>query len=170
MIGTVGFGRFGKLMVRHLSQDFPVTVFDSGGRGDEIRRAGGLPAGLEAACSNDIVILSVPISAFRQTLERVAPLLPPGTLVVDVCSVKTLPTQWMRELLPESVSILATHPMFGPDSAEDSLEGRKILLWKERLPADQYGRDQRLPGRQRAWWSSSRLPKSTTGKSRSAWH
>ena len=37
----------------------------------------------------------------------------------------------MQELLPQDVSILATHPIFGPDSAADSLKGRKIALCKE---------------------------------------
>lgn len=138
MIATVGFGRFGKLMVRYLSQDFPVDVYDSGGRAEEIEKAGGRAVGLEAACRNEIVILSVPISAFRQTLKKVAPLLAPGTLVVDVCSVKTYPVEWMRDLLPASASILGTHPMFGPDSAADSLQGRKILVWNERVPAERY--------------------------------
>jgi prephenate dehydrogenase len=60
------------------------------------------------------------------------------TLVADVCSVKTLPVRWMREALPGSVHVLATHPMFGPDSAASSLEGRKILLWNERVPPETY--------------------------------
>jgi prephenate dehydrogenase len=34
----------------------------------------------------------------------------------------------MKSLLPHSVSILATHPMFGPDSAADSLKSHKIFL------------------------------------------
>ena len=46
--------------------------------------------------------------------------------------------QWMRELLPETVSILPTHPMFGPDSAANSLNGRKIVLCPERIGSDQY--------------------------------
>jgi prephenate dehydrogenase len=44
----------------------------------------------------------------------------------------------MRELLPEGVSILPTHPMFGPDSAADSLKGRKIVLCRERLDGRRY--------------------------------
>jgi len=44
----------------------------------------------------------------------------------------------MEETLPDSVSILATHPMFGPDSASDSLQGRKICLCKVRLEEKQY--------------------------------
>ena len=39
----------------------------------------------------------------------------------------------MQELLPNTVSILATHPMFGPDSAADTLEGMKIALCQVRI-------------------------------------
>jgi prephenate dehydrogenase len=57
---------------------------------------------------------------------------------VDVCSVKEYPIQWMRETLPDTVSILATHPMFGPDSAAESLDGRKICLCKVKIAEEQY--------------------------------
>ena len=46
----------------------------------------------------------------------------------------------MSEELPESVSILATHPMFGPDSAADSLTDRKICLCRVRVPEKQYNK------------------------------
>jgi prephenate dehydrogenase len=52
--------------------------------------------------------------------------------------VKEYPVQWMIEELPESVSILATHPMFGPDSVADSLQDRKICLCRVRVPDGQY--------------------------------
>jgi prephenate dehydrogenase len=44
----------------------------------------------------------------------------------------------MTEDLPDSVSILGTHPMFGPDSAADSLKDRKICLCRVRMPDKQY--------------------------------
>jgi len=138
MIGIIGFGRFGSLTARYLSQDFEVTVLDSGGKAADIRKTGAEPASLEQVCREDIVILPVPISVFKQTLETVKPLLKEGTLVVDVCSVKTYPVKLMRDILPESVSILATHPMFGPDSAADSLEGHKIVLCRERMEKGHY--------------------------------
>jgi prephenate dehydrogenase len=58
--------------------------------------------------------------------------------VVDVCSVKVYPTQWMKTSLPETVSILATHPIFGPDSAADSLKDHKIFLSPIRIGNKQY--------------------------------
>ena len=58
--------------------------------------------------------------------------------MVDVCSVKVYPAQWMKKSLPETVSILATHPIFGPDSAADSLKDRKIFLSPVRIKKKQY--------------------------------
>ncbi len=138
MIGIIGFGRFGKLVSHYLSQDLDVFVYNRSDKSSEIARTGSHPASLEIACRQDIIIPCVPISNFKETLQTIAPLLKPGALVVDVCSVKEYPVQWMSEALPETVGILATHPMFGPDSAADSLKDRKICLCRVRVPDQQY--------------------------------
>ncbi len=138
MIGIVGFGRFGKLTAQYLSKDFDVYVYDIVDMSDDIIANGAIPAALEDVCRQEVVVLPVPISEFRQTLKTINPLLKKGIVVIDVCSVKQWPAQWMKELLPEDVSILATHPIFGPDSAADSLEGRKIALCKERIETHCY--------------------------------
>ena len=137
-IGIIGFGRFGNLCARYLSNDFSVVVFTRSDKGEAIKACGARPVSFESACHQPIVILCMPISAMRETLQQVAPLLRQDALVVDVCSVKVYPVQWMRELLPASVSILPTHPMFGPDSAASSLDGRKIVLCPERIDNGQY--------------------------------
>ena len=138
MIGIIGFGRFGKLVSHYLSQDLEVFVYNRSDKSSEIIRTGAQPASLETVCRQDIVIPCVPISIFRDNLKTIAPLLKPDSLVIDVCSVKEYPVQWMSTELPESVSILATHPMFGPDSAADSLQDRKICLCRVRVPEKQY--------------------------------
>ena len=138
MIGIIGFGRFGQLTARYLAEDFPVEVFTSAEKTETVEGFKATVASLESACAQKVVILCVPISAMEKTLERIAPLLGPGTLVVDVCSVKTLPARWMVDILPEHVSILATHPMFGPDSAADSLSGRKIVLCRIRIDGGRF--------------------------------
>jgi prephenate dehydrogenase len=138
MIGIIGFGRFGKLVSHYLSQDLDVFVYNRSDKASEIVRTGARPASLETVCRQDIVIPCVPISTFRDNLKSIAPLLKPDSLVIDVCSVKEYPVQWMSKALPDSVSILATHPMFGPDSAADSLKDRKICLCRVRVPEKQY--------------------------------
>lgn len=137
-IGIIGFGRFGALTARYLSKDFSVAVYTRSDKNEAIDACGGRPVSFETACSQPIVILCMPISAMQDTLRQAAPLLREDAIVVDVCSVKVYPVQWMRELLPGTVSILPTHPMFGPDSAADSLKGCKIVLCPERISSEPY--------------------------------
>jgi prephenate dehydrogenase len=138
MIGIIGFGRFGKLTAGYLAEDFEVLVFNPTDKSTEIKKTGAQKASLKKVCQQKIVILCVPISTFKQVLVDIGPLLKKDVLVVDVCSVKVYPTQWMKQSLPETVSILATHPIFGPDSAADSLKGRKIFLSPVRIAETQY--------------------------------
>ncbi len=138
MIGIIGFGRFGKLTARYLSEDYDVYGYDIVDMHNEIDAGGAIPASLEDVCRQDAVILPVPISELRRTLKNISPLLKKSAVVIDVCSVKQYPIQWMKELLPDDVFILGTHPTFGPDSAADSLEGRKIALCKARIDTHCY--------------------------------
>jgi len=138
MIGIIGFGRFGKLVADYLARDLEVFVYNRSGKSSEIVKTGAQPTSLETVCQQDIIIPCVPISTFIDNLKSIAPLLKPDSLVIDVCSVKEYPVQWMLEELPESVSILATHPMFGPDSASDSLQDRKICLCRVRMAEEKY--------------------------------
>jgi prephenate dehydrogenase len=57
----------------------------------------------------------------------------PETLVADTCSVKVYPARWMREILPPATPLLATHPMFGPESAKDGLDELAIMMDPLRL-------------------------------------
>ena len=138
MIGIIGFGRFGKLAARYLAEDYDVYVHTRADKASEIESIGARPVSLEEVCRQRIVIPCVPISIFRDFLKQIKGLIRPDALIVDVCSVKEYPIKWMEETLPGTVSILATHPMFGPDSAADSLEGRKICLCKVKIDDSQY--------------------------------
>jgi prephenate dehydrogenase len=139
MIGLIGYGRFGRLTVKNLAPDFEVVVYTRNqDKGRDIAEVGGRLVSIEEASAQKIVILCVPISAMRKTLRKIAPLLKQDAIVVDVCSVKVYPAQWMRELLPPSVEILATHPMFGPDSAAKSVSGHKMVLCPERISTERY--------------------------------
>ena len=140
MIGIIGFGRFGKLTARYLAEDFEVLVFNRTDKSNQIKQCGARTASLIDVCSQKIVILCVPISKLQEVLVEIGPLLKEGAVVVDVCSVKVYPVQWMQAALPETVSILATHPIFGPDSAADSLKGHKIFLSPIRIDKNHYQR------------------------------
>ncbi len=143
MIGIIGFGRFGKLMAGYLSRDFNVKVYNRSDKRAEIEAAGAVSVSLAEACRQKVVILSVPISTMQVMLTKIAPMLRKDAVVADVCSVKVYPVQWMRDLLPESVSLVATHPMFGPDSAADSLHNGKIVVCKVRMSDARFSRIKR---------------------------
>jgi len=138
MIGIIGFGRFGKLTARYLADEYDVAVYHRTDTSAEIESTGARAASLKTVCRQEIVIPCVPISVFHEILKEIAPLLRLDALVVDVCSVKEYPVRLMTDILPDTVSILATHPMFGPDSAADSLEGRKICLCRVRIAEGTY--------------------------------
>jgi prephenate dehydrogenase len=82
-----------------------------------------------------VVVLCVAISAMEEVLERARTRLSLGALVMDTCSVKTYPLALMQRLLPDSASILGTHPMFGPDSARNGMKGLPLILCPARLTA-----------------------------------
>ncbi|MGE0239436.1 MAG: prephenate dehydrogenase/arogenate dehydrogenase family protein [Parvibaculaceae bacterium] len=118
-LGLIGFGAFGRLAAGHLSRHFALHVFDPAFDGS---------AGLAETAACQIVVIAVPVAQMAETLRAIAPHVRPGALVVDVGSVKVEPARLMRELLPPHVDIVATHPLFGPQSARDGVRGLKIAL------------------------------------------
>jgi prephenate dehydrogenase len=123
-IGIVGFGRFGRFVAEVLKKDFAITAYDP-----KIRRHPGVRfRPLAETASKTLVILFVPISQIGETCMRIRSLLSPGQLVIDTCSVKEEPLRRMKKILPRSVELLGTHPLFGPDSAQAGLKGLTVVL------------------------------------------
>lgn len=127
-LGLIGFGQFGRLAASLLAPRYDIVVHDSGVADAEVEAAGLRAVSLEEAAVCPVVIVAVPVAAMRAVFAQVAPHLRPGALVVDVGSVKTLPVQWMLELLPANVDIVATHPLFGPQSAQRGLAGQRMVI------------------------------------------
>ncbi len=133
-VGIYGLGRFGRFYANLLSSDFRVKAYSRTPGRDT-------PQGVSRVDEDEILdtpvlIFCVAISAFQEVLQRVAGRLRPGTLVMDTCSVKSMPAAWMEKLLPPSVQILATHPMFGPDSASNGVEGLPFILSPVRVDGE----------------------------------
>ncbi|RMF10096.1 MAG: prephenate dehydrogenase/arogenate dehydrogenase family protein [Candidatus Neomarinimicrobiota bacterium] len=120
-VGILGWGRFGRLLGTLLEQRFQLRVFDRRPPDDD--RA----VSLEDVLREQTLFLCVPIREFKPLIKTIAPRLRPGTTVIDVCSVKVYPVTVMREHLPESVDIIATHPLFGPDSWQIPTEHRMVM-------------------------------------------
>lgn len=66
-----------------------------------------------AALNNaDLALISVPVTATRAVAERLAPFMPQGCILCDVCSVKVNPLAQM--LAAYAGPVVGTHPLFGP--------------------------------------------------------
>lgn len=128
-LGIIGFGEFGRLAAAHLAGRFEIGAHDPHRLAAEIEAAGARPLSLEEAARCDVVILAVPVQTMEEVIARIAPLVRPGATVIDVASVKTLPSQWLANHLPETVHAVPTHPLFGPQSvARDGLGGRQFVI------------------------------------------
>jgi prephenate dehydrogenase len=137
-VGIIGFGRFGKIFSKHLSSDFEVLVSSRTATIEDIKKNGCIPSSLEKVCACDLIIPCVPISSFESVIKKISPLLKPGSIVMDVCSVKEYPVKIMEKILPDNTQILASHPMFGPDSASESLNKKKIVMCPIRISDESY--------------------------------
>lgn len=137
-VGLIGFGRLGRLLVKHFARDARIVVADARPDPRLVRKLGAAPGTLAEACAQDVVVLCVPMAEFEGVVRKIAPRVKPGALVVDACSVKEHPVRVMKRLLPRTVRLLATHPNFGPDSAAESLKGRKIVLCRVRMSGADY--------------------------------
>ena len=112
-IGIIGFGRFGKILANILQKGFKIKVYDkkptSSFHGIEY-------TSLKNVMKEKTIFIAVPIREFENVINKISPLLNKGATVIDVCSVKKHPTEIMKKKLDPSIGIIATHPMFGPDS------------------------------------------------------
>ncbi len=132
-MGIVGFGRFGRLAASHLRGHFDLIVHDREDCADAARRLGVLTGPLRDVARCSTVLLCVPISEMESVLKEIAPHLIERALVLDTCSVKEYPVSLMKAILPGTVDIVGTHPLFGPDSAAHGLQGKKIVLCPVRV-------------------------------------
>ncbi len=130
-VGIVGFGRFGQFFADHLKRDFSVRVWDVNADARIRATTRGITfADLADVCkASDALFLAVPINRFEAAVVSVAPHLRPKTTILDVCSVKETPAQVMADHLGAlDVDIIATHPLFGPDSGAAGLRGLRLMM------------------------------------------
>jgi len=134
-IGLIGLGRFGTMAYQYLRMSREIRVYDP-----DPAKMKNCPeaAAFADVVTADLIVLAVPISVVERVCRQMAPQLRPGQLVVDTCSVKQKPLEVMRRELPESVQILGTHPLFGPDSGKKGIAGMKIAVCPVRIDPPLY--------------------------------
>jgi len=132
-IGIIGFSRFGQLLAKILKPFGQVYVYNRSDKKELCDEIGVTWTNLEQVCQSDWVFVAVAISATEEMIKKIGPLLKKGSLVMDVCSVKVLPAQWLEKYISQDNEIMATHPMFGPDSAKESTKDLQWILCPLRI-------------------------------------
>ena len=115
-VSIIGFGRFGAMLHSLLSKGFEVDVFDK----NSIDNSDVNEVSLEDALQNETIFIAVPIRDFENLVKDISKNISSGKTVIDVCSVKVFPKKVMLDNLSNETDIIATHPLFGPDSLKDS--------------------------------------------------
>lgn len=111
MIGT---GRMGQCMASLLKGLCDLTVVSRDA--SRVRR---MPGGLKAMgmastdlYTMDIVIMAVPTAALLASAKQISCRMRPGSLIVDISSVKCGVVERLCKALPDSVDYISIHPLF----------------------------------------------------------
>ena len=124
-----GTGETGSWFARYFKdKGYEVAVWGPSGRVDVAERLGVRFAHdmMAEVKRSDIVLVSVTIEKTVEVIRQVAPLMRPGSLIMDVTSIKSEPVRAMKTFAPAGVEALGTHPMFGPTMP--SMRGQTIIL------------------------------------------
>ena len=117
-LGIIGVGAFGAFCIKHLSPYFKIIAYDKNENFGTI----------ELAASQDLVLLCMPVQQIDSVTLTIKDIVKKGSIIIDVCSVKKKPSEILLRNLPDYVNIIGTHPLFGPQSGKDGIEGLKIAL------------------------------------------
>jgi prephenate dehydrogenase len=128
-LGLFGFGAFGRLAARHLTPFFDIAVYDpSPAARRQARRWNVETVALDVAAAQPVVILAAPVGELEGLAREIAPYVRPRATVIDVASVKVRPARWLTSALPAHADVIGAHPLFGPQSARESLSGLEVVL------------------------------------------
>ena len=125
-VAVYGLGRFGSFWAECLYKAGCEVIAYS--RSPHEMPEGVRRADEEEVLNAPVLFFCVTISAFENVLKNVGNRIGRDTVVMDTCSVKILPSEWMKRYIPSDRTIIATHPMFGPDSGRNGVKGLPMVM------------------------------------------
>ncbi|MCX6773944.1 MAG: prephenate dehydrogenase/arogenate dehydrogenase family protein, partial [Candidatus Micrarchaeota archaeon] len=136
-VGIFGYGRFGQVMAGLLRGSFDVYVTNRSDK-SALAKENGVKflSQKELLESCDTVFLCVPISEVEQVLKGNK--FREDSVVIDTCSVKEYPVEMMIKYLPIEARIIASHPMFGPDSIKNGASGLNFVIHNVRCDKETF--------------------------------
>ena len=123
-VGVIGLGRFGKVLVNILQKGYLINAYDIN---DKAPISNVNFCSLDKVLDEHIIFIAVPIRRFDSLITDISRKIKPGTTLIDVCSVKSHPVNVMLKHTTEKTGIIATHPMFGPDSFSSNTKLKMMM-------------------------------------------
>jgi prephenate dehydrogenase len=124
-----GSGKMGRWFTDFLLKE-GMEVIISGRNQDKLQVASqqlGVEAAgnIEAVKQADVILISVPIDDFEESVKQIAPHIRPEQVVIDITSIKESPVEIMHRHIKQGTT-LGVHPMFGPGARD--IAGQNFIL------------------------------------------
>lgn len=127
-LGFIGFGSFGQFIIPHLKPFFDITVYDHVDYSGLAKKLGVKWGTLNETAQKEFVALAIPVQFLEELIISIKDLVKPNAIVFDLSSVKVKPIELMIKHLPKNVEIIGTHPLFGPQSGKNGIEGLNMVV------------------------------------------
>jgi prephenate dehydrogenase len=134
----IGAGRFGMFWAKHLDKYFPVSMYDIDTRREKVVKEVAQWADVTTCLKKDFIFLTIPIRKIVPFIREHKNKFQTGTTIIDCASIKEPVMKWILDDLPEGVFYIASHPLFGPDSAREGLDDHVITVIPGRVPYQNY--------------------------------
>ena len=135
---VIGTGRFGHFWCRHLSKHYPTFAYDINPKCKSNLGRIAKWDSLENCLTKKYIFLTIPIHSLKDFLIDNQYSFKKNTVLIDCASVKVPVLGWFKDHLPEQVYYIASHPLFGPDSAFKNLHDKEIMLLPGKVPLKEY--------------------------------
>ncbi|WP_421078215.1 prephenate dehydrogenase [Methanothermococcus sp. Ax23] len=126
--GTDGLGKWFARFLKNKGFDVVVTGRDVV-KGKNVEKELGVKYtndNIEASKIGDIVMVAVPINITERVIQEIAPHVRENCVLMDITSIKEIPSRAMEKYAKDGVCVIPTHPMFGP--ATPSLKRQVVIL------------------------------------------
>ncbi len=129
-IAIVGYGQFGRFAAKHLRPHATIVQIKIDTDPEKIH-----------GC--DYVIFAVPFQHLETAINKLKPHIRTNAHILDVTSVKQKPLALLKKAFPKN-QLLGTHPIFGPQSGKNGIEGLTIVLSNVSFSKTNYSKTKRF--------------------------
>ena len=134
----IGAGRFGQFWGKRISKYYPTYFYDINPEQKKKIVKFAHWDSLENCLEKKFIFLTVPIGKMKEFLKNNANKFKSGSVMIDCASVKVPVLNWLSNYLPQDINYVASHPLFGPDSARNKLRDHIMVLMPGRVTYKDY--------------------------------